>query len=1007
MSSLQHRDSLVIAGNTEPKHQSVRTALDILRENPSQLLEIRDRIASGLSRGLDDVDISRARRLLYATDASIYEMEPIAITYPQNTEDVQAIVQVANELGVPILPRGAGTSLAGQGVNHAIVIDFTRHMNKIIKIAPEEQIAVVQPGLVVDHLNKEAKQFQLMYPVDPSTRNRATIGGGIGNNSCGAHSLRHGKTSDQVISLTVVLNDGSIVRTSPLSGPQLEEKLNGSNREGDLYRTVTEIVRTRQQEIEAYFPDIPRRVSGYNFDTVLSADDIKGETVDLGQLLVGSEGTLGLVTEATIGLVTSAEKTGIVALHFETIEAACRAAPQAVAHDPAAVEFVDHTIIERCRDSLSYASLVDFVIGDPGGLLLVEVDGDTDEIVQSKMQALRDDFAERGLTDQAFSTANVGEQARIWRMREAGLGILMSVKGDTKPVAFVEDGAVQPDRLGDYVARFEEIVSRYDLPTAYYGHAGAGCLHIRPMINLKEAGGPQQAENVATEIADLILEFGGSLSGEHGDGIVRGVFAERMFGPALVDSFRELKLTFDPDSIFNPGKIFDTPPFDDNLRLSPETSSLTPPTTLDWTEWGGLVGAAEQCNGQGACLKDTGSMCPSFMVTKDEEHSTRGRANLLRQVLNRTLPPEELSGDRLYEALELCVECKACKSECPSAVDMALMKSEVLSIRHSIRGVPFRDRVFGNIAAGAKLTHFLKLHTLTNKIGSLSLTKRLLQKTLGIHAERALPQFSPHTFSDWYNSRTSGKPASEGEVVLFIDTFTNYFQPEVGIAAVDVLEALGYGVHIAHKTECCGRPMISKGMLSEAKQTAKNNLLSLEKHLRDGLPVLGIEPSCLLAFRDEYPLLLNEDSSMTELTQLGAENSFLIEEFISELIENNPEKVAAAFSGGPDVSIHVHCHEKALVGTEMAMEVLSVSGIKANLIDSACCGMAGSFGFEKEHYDISKSMAYRTLVPAVSEMAEDQQLLVTGTSCREQLTHFSERDPIHLIQALAGALADK
>ena len=334
------------------------------------------------------------------------------------------------------------------------------------------------------------------------------------------------------------------------------------------------------------------------------------------------------------------------------------------------------------------------------------------------------------------------------------------------------------------------------------------------------------------------------------------------------------------------------------------------------------------------------------------------------------------------------------------------MKSEVLSIRHSIRGVPFRDRVFGNIAAGAKLTHFLKLQTLTNKISSLPLAKRLLQKTLGIHAERALPQFSQHTFSDWYNSRTSGKPASEGEVVLFVDTFTNYFQPEVGIAAVDVLEALGYGVHIAHKTECCGRPMISKGMLSEAKQTAKKNLLSLEKHLRDGLPVLGIEPSCLLAFRDEYPLLLNEDSLMTELTQLGAENSFLIEEFISKLIENNPEKVAAAFSGGPDVSIHVHCHEKALVGTEMAMEVLSVSGIKANLIDSACCGMAGSFGFEKEHYDISKSMAYRTLVPAVSEMAEDQQLLITGTSCREQLTHFSEKDPIHLIQALAGALAD-
>ena len=1002
-SNTSHRS--VISGEGTPTHSSVQNALNLLQGPDHLLQQIEAALVGVLAGGVEDVDTSRARRLLYATDASIYEMEPVAVTFPRDTSDVQGIVQVANTFGVPILPRGAGTSLAGQGVNHAIVIDFTRYMNQVLEIDPSSATARVQPGLVIDALNKQAKSHQLMYPVDPSTRNRATIGGGIGNNSCGAHSLRHGKTSDQLISVTVVLNDGSIIRTKNISGSELEEKLDGDGRESELYRSIREIAQSRQAEIEAYFPKIPRRGSGYNLDTVLTYNDSRGESMDIGQMIVGSEGTLGIVTEATLKLAPLAAKTGIIALHFESIEDACRAAPIAVTHDPAAVELVDRTIIERCRESFSYKSLVEFVIGTPGGLLLVEVDGETEQEVIEKLNALGKDFRGRGLTQDMVVTTNAGEQARMWRMREAGLGLLMSVRGDAKPVAFVEDGAVEPELLGDYVARFEEIVQRYQLPTAYYGHAGAGCLHIRPMINLKELGGPENAEILAQEIADLILEFGGSLSGEHGDGIVRGAFTERMFGPALVDSFRDVKLAFDPDSLMNPGKIIDTPAFNDNLRLSPKTDSLTPPTFLNWEEWGGIARAAEQCNGQGACLKDVGTMCPSFMVTKDEEHSTRGRANLLRQVLNQSLPPEELTGDRIHDALDLCVECKACKNECPSAVDMALLKSEVLALRHAEQGVPLRDRIFAGIATGAKLNQLLGTRSLTNYVGRIGFVKVLLDRFLGIHKSRPLPEFAQISFVEWFQKNHSvGRATTNGTVVLFVDTFTNYFQPQIGKAAVMVLEALGYAVQITQQNECCGRPMISKGLLGDARNAAAKNLKSLESFIEAGIPIVGLEPSCLLAFRDEYPLLLHNSPPLAKLADTAAKQSFLIEEFITRCGTEDEISVRSIFQGGPSVSIHIHCHEKALVGTEQALNVLDLANIPANLIDSACCGMAGSFGFETEHYEISRAMAERTLIPTIREMPESERLLITGTSCRQQLDHFSSKTPIHLVEALAESL---
>jgi Fe-S oxidoreductase len=455
----------------------------------------------------------------------------------------------------------------------------------------------------------------------------------------------------------------------------------------------------------------------------------------------------------------------------------------------------------------------------------------------------------------------------------------------------------------------------------------------------------------------------------------------------------------------NPGKIIDTPAFNDNLRLSPKISSLTPPTVLNWDEWGGIARAAEQCNGQGACLKDVGTMCPSFMVTKDEEHSTRGRANLLRQVLNQSLPPEELTGDRLHDAMDLCVECKACKNECPSAVDMALLKSEILALRHAKHGVPLRDRVFAGIAAGAKLNQLLGIRALTNYISRNPIAKVILDRFLGIHKSRPLPEFAEVSFVEWFRKNHSvGRPATKGSVVFFVDTFTNYFQPQVGKAAVKVLEALGYAVQITQQNECCGRPMISKGLLGDARDAAIKNLKSLEKFIEAGTPIVGVEPSCLLVFRDEYPLLLHNSTELTKLADTAAKQSFLIEEFITERAAEDENLVRDIFQGGADVSIHVHCHEKALVGTEQALKVLELANISANLIDSACCGMAGSFGFETEHYEISKAMAERTLVPAIHEMPKTDRLLITGTSCRQQLDHFASKTPIHLVEALAESL---
>ena len=966
----------------------------MLNNGPHALEPLADDLHAALSHP-EDVLIDRPSRLLYATDASLYEMEPVAVAFPRSRADAAAAVAVARAHGVPLLPRGGGTSLAGQGVNHAVVLDFTRHMNAVLDIDPDRRLARVQPGLVLSELNRAARAYGLHYPIDPSTANRATIGGGIGNNSCGTHSGLYGKTVDVVESLDVILSDGEALRFDHVDARRLRALADAASREGRLYRDLRDLAERSRDEIAARFPDIPRRVSGYNLDALLDPDG-----VNLSRMVVGSEGTLAVVTEATVQLAALPARRGILAAHFRTLIEAAEATIAANAHGPAAIELVDEIIIERCRSSVGYAPLASFVVGNPGAILLIECFADSDAELAEQLRTIAADLESRGMGYARVVETDATAQSRMWQMRQAGLGLLMSMHGDPKPAAFVEDTAVPPERLPEFVARFDAAVRAKGLRAGYYGHAAAGCLHIRPVVNVKDAVGLEQTESLAGEIADLVVEFGGSLSGEHGDGIVRGAFMEKMFGPRLVEAFREAKRIFDPDGLLNPGKIIDTPPFRDNLRLSPQTINAEPNGWLDFDSEGGLARAAEMCNGQGACRKFDGAMCPSFMVTQDEEHSTRGRANLLRQILNGALPLEELSGDRLRDALDLCVECKACKAECPSGVDLAKIKYEVLAHRHRAHRVPARDRAFANIAALLRLGSLAP--GMANALAASAPMRKLLSLA-GVHAARPLPRLARRRFDLWAQGRTA-PAAPRGDVVLFDDTFTNFVHPEVGVAATRIIEALGYRAIRAADRGCCGRPAISKGLLDQARSMAQRNVAALHGYAAAGTPIVGLEPSCLLTLRDEYPLLLRS-APARGMASTVAGSALLFDEWLARELERDG---AAEIFAGRDgrhgrLLLHTHCHQKALAGFQQTLTALRRAGYEPHAIESGCCGMAGSFGFEREHYEISRQMGELRLFPAI-RAEPDAPVAVTGVSCRQQIGHHTEAQPRHVIEYLADAL---
>ena len=960
------------------------------RERRELERELRRRVAG-------EVRFDPVSRTLYSTDASIYQMEPLGVVVPRNVEDVLAVMELAAQESVPVLPRGGGTSLAGQAVNHAIVLDFSKYMHRILGVNSEESWARVEPGIVLDELNRHLAPQGLQYAPDPTTSNRACVGGGIGNNTCGSHSVIYGKTVDHVLELRAVLSDGSQAHLRPLVEGELEAKLARGGLEAGIYGEVRRIASENRDEIVARYPKIMRRVSGYNLD-----DYLGDGPMNLARMVVGSEGTLCIATEAKLNLVPVPKKKALAVLHFDEMARACDATWEVLQHGPAAVELIGRMILDRCRESLGFARLMGFVEGEPDAILVVEFNGGTDAEVASKLDALGRDVGRKGLGYACVNLTELAAQANVWSLRSAGLGLLMSTRGDSKPIPYVEDTAVDPQRLGDYVRRFDRIVKDHGTTAGYYGHASVGCLHIRPLVSLKSGDGIDKMVSIATQVSDLVLEFGGSLSGEHGDGIVRGVWTEKMFGPKIYQAFREVKRAFDPHGIMNPGKIIDCPPMAENLRFGHNAPAEPLATKLDFSADFGYVGAVEMCNGMGACRKVTGTMCPSYMVTREEEHSTRGRANLLRAVLSGTLKGDTLANHRLYEALDLCLECKGCKAECQTGVDMAKLKYEFLDKYNEANGLAPRARLFAGINGLSRLGS--RFAPLSNWAAGNPLSRLALHMLLGIHGRRKLPSFARRTFPERFRSRPhpapSGRGASgEGTVVLFNDTFMNYNYPQVGIAATELLEEAGFDVVLANGLRCCGRPMISKGLLDEAKANARHNVDLLHSYAEKGIPVVGCEPSCLLTLQDEYPDLLRDDKA-----RVVAENSYMIDEYLMKL--QGEGVLGLRFTDAArNVLFHGHCHQKALVGTADSVAALGLPpNYRVEEVNSGCCGMAGSFGYEKEHYDVSMAIGRQTLFPAVEAKGDDWEVAVMGISCRQQIEHGTGRRARHLVEVLRDAV---
>jgi len=933
-------------------------------------------------------------RAMYSSDAGIYSMEPIGVVTPRSVDDVAATMEIASRRGVPVLPRGAGTSQPGQSVNHAVVIDFPTHLHHILEVNPEERWVRTLPGISIDELNRQIRPHDLYFVPDPSTRSRANIGGAIGNNSCGARSIVYGKTVDHVLELDVVLSDGTRTRFGPLSGTSLNARMALNGLEGDIYRKVRALGLEHRDEVVRRFPDIDRRVGGYNLDLIGDPD-----AFDLTKIAVGSEGTLATITSAKLNLEPIPKNRGIAIIHFMDITEALEATVDVLEESPAAIEHAGSMVLRGARLTLGPNNKLDFLQGEPEEILIAEFFGDSEAEVAAKLDRLEQRMKGAGRGYAVTKTTNPAVQARVWAMRQAGQGLMANVPGEAKPIAFVEDTAVSPEKLPEFVRRFDEILLKHGTSAGYYGHVSVGCLHIRPVVNLKQRKGIEQMAGISEDIADLVIEFRGAISGEHGDGIARACWNEKAFGPTLYQAFRDVKAAFDPRGIMNPGKIIDAPPMTENLRYGEAYSTIPVATRLSFEEEGGFAAAVERCNGSGACHGvKAGTMCPSYMVTREEEHSTRARANALRAALSGLLPPEELQSERMFKVLDLCLSCKSCKAECPTHVDMTKLKAEFLHRYYQSHPVPLRSRLIADIhrlnAVAAPVAPLFNLAA-----GAMPV-RWALDALVGIDRRRRLPRVRSRTFEKWFRSHTGPATSSRGQVVLFHDTFTNFNHPEAGIGAVALLEALGYEVVVVPHV-CCGRPMISKGLLDKAAANARHNVDALFPHVERGLGIVGLEASCIATLKDEYPDLLAGDPRAAAVSKA----TLMLEELL----------VNTAGDGGPQlrfadmprkVALHLHSHEQALIGAAPALNALRLPpAFEVTEIPPACCGLAGAFGYEKEHYELSMLIGEDRIFPSVRALPGDTEIIVTGVSCQEQIEHGTGRRPRFLAEVLAEALS--
>jgi FAD/FMN-containing dehydrogenase/Fe-S oxidoreductase len=964
-------------------------------------------IHAGLAEALravigGEVRFDAYSRHLYSRDASMYAIEPIGVVFPRDADDVAAVVSTAAEFGVPVLPRGAGTSLAGQTVGAAIVMDMSRHMSRIIEIDAQRRVARVQPGVVQEQLNRAASPHGLGFGPDTSTSDRATLGGMIGNNSAGSQSVRYGMTIDHVLELDVVLSDASRSRFGPLAEPQRLARAASATLDGTICRELPRLAERHREAIATGFPRFWRQSGGYRLDRLAAPAGF-----DLAKFVVGSEGTLVTVVEATVQLVPSPPYRVIAVGHFTSVPAAIEATEDALACQPAAVELLDRTILELSRQKIEYQALGSILSGDPGALLFVTFFGGTLAEAVAGLDRLDGLWRAHGHGFHTLRAVHPAGQAALLKVRQAGLGLLMAASSGTRrPLAFVEDTAVEPARLASYASRFRAILDARGLTAGFYGHCSVGCLHIRPFVDLAAPGQAELMRSVAEEVRELVLEYGGVNSSEHGDGLARSEFNQRVFGDALYAAMQETKLLFDPANRMNPGKIVNAPAMTAHLRdvTLPAAPPLT--TRLLFDGPGGMRGAADRCMNIGLCRKtSTGVMCPSYMATRDEEHSTRGRANALVKALSMDDPRTALGSDRLHDILDLCLECKACKSECPLGVDMAALKTEALASYHDQHGIPLRSRLFGSIRTLNRLGS--AAYPVSNLASRWPLGRRLAERTLGISAARPLPRFQRQDLRGWVRrrpgpARPGGRPAARRELIFLADSFTTFTEPSAGRAAIELLELAGWRVRF-EDAGCCGRASLSKGLVDQAHRMAAGMAGRLGDAAADGVPIVGVEPSCLLTLRDEYAALLPGDR---HARAVAAATRLPEELLLADIAEGRLVLPPGSTISGRRVLFHGHCHQKALAGTAVTVALLrSIPGADIVEVDAGCCGMAGSFGFEAEHYDLSMSIGELRLFPAIRAEAEDTIIVATGVSCRQQVEHGTGRRALHPLELVRQAAA--
>jgi FAD/FMN-containing dehydrogenase/Fe-S oxidoreductase len=936
-------------------------------------IDNRDTLRRELEKSVQgEVRFDKLSRELYSTDASVYQIVPAGVVIPKTREDIVRALGICSRLHVPITMRGGGTSQAGQAIGEGLQIDVSKYLNRLLELNAEERWVRVEPGIVLDQLNAQLASLRLRFAPDISTASRATIGGMIANNSAGARSVLYGKTIDHVIGLTVLLSDGTIAEFNEswegVCGNPLAERCRD---------TVYRLARSHASEIERRYPKILRRVAGYNLDEF--ADPSRPG--NLAKIIVGSEGTLGIVLEAKLRLVPLPRAKAVMVIHFADLLQALAAAPAILKHAPSAIEVMDKSILDNTRENALLNRTREAVMpGDPAATLCVEFYADTKDDLPPRLAALESDLRAQGFGFRYDSFSEPADQAKVWSLREAALGLSTAMKGDAKSISFVEDTAVAPEKLSEYIGRFLGMLREHGATAGIYAHASVGCLHVRPVINLKTHDGVAKFEAIANAVAGLVLEYGGALSGEHGDGLVRGPFMERMFGPEIYGAFREIKGAFDPEGLFNPGKIVDSPPLTANLRFGPTYRTPEPRTWFDYSDYGGFGRAVEMCSGVGACRKKlAGTMCPSYMVTGEESASTRGRANALRAVMTGKLDEAGLGDKAVYAALDLCLECRACKTECPANVDMARFKSEFLASYYERHGTPARARALGNVHKTAKLAS--RFAPVANRVAASTFVRKINEHLLGVDARRKLPAWRRDTLERTARPRAAGAP-----VTLFNDTFTNHYDPEIGHAAIEVLERGGCAVNVV-RPGCCGRPLISQGLLREARRQAEIVVEGLYPIAARGEAILFLEPSCLSAVRDDAVGLLRGE--LQEHARAVAQQARLFEEHAAQL--DLPLKPASG-----RILVHGHCHQKSmgLLGATMAL-LGRIPGAAPVDLDAGCCGMAGSFGYVREHYDVSVAIANRKLIPAARAMQPGDVLVAPGTSCRHQVADLAQTAAIH------------